>query len=65
MVGIAEYNLRFDVLFQLSCMDAFDRSERADGHKNGRFDNAMSRLDASSTGFTEGVGMFECESQIN
>ena len=65
MVSIAENNLRFDVLLQLARMDAFDRSERANGHKNGRFDDAMSRLDASSTGFTEGVGMFECKSQMN
>ena len=64
MVGISEYNLRFDILLQLARMHAFDRSERANGHKNGRFDDAMSRLDASGTGFTEGVGMFECESQI-
>ena len=64
MVGIAEYNLRFDVFLKLACMYAFDCSERTNGHKNGRFDDAMSRLDASSTGFTEGVDMFECESQI-
>ena len=57
MVSVAQYNLGFDILFQLARMHAFDRAERTHGHENRRFDSAVGGFEAASARFTEGVGM--------
>ena len=57
MIGIAEDDLGFYVVFQLPRMHAFDRSERTNGHENRRFYRPVFGFDAPRTGFWLRVGV--------
>lgn len=41
VVGVAEYDLRLDIVLQLLALHAFDGTHRSDGHKDWREDIAV------------------------
>ena len=50
MIGIAQANLRPDIVGQFVLMHRFDRACRADRHKNRRFDASVRGFDQSGAG---------------
>lgn len=58
MVGVAENNARVKVFEHFLCQ-RFDRAARADGHKDGRFNFAVSGFDNAKTGFSLRVSFLE------
>ena len=54
VIGVGEDDLGVELAGQIALHDAFDRGLRADGHEDGRFDDAVRGVD--QTGASAGVG---------
>ena len=50
VVGVAQDDLRADVLFEVAVIDALDGADGSDGHEDGSMDLAMVRFDDARTG---------------
>jgi len=61
VIGVSQNNPGLDILFQVPEMDALDRTDCPDRHKNGSFHDAVIRMKLTGSGFGVGGGMLQFE----
>ena len=59
VIGVAEDNLRLDVVFEFAQVHAFHAAERPHGHEYRRFNLAVVSFDDTCSGIAAGEGMLE------
>jgi hypothetical protein len=63
MICVAQYDLRFYVIFKFRHLDSLNRTHRADRHEDGCLNHTMAGNDLSGSGMTCAVCVLQLKNQ--